>query len=124
MTERFWHHLDVLVAAAEVVIDRPAGSAHPRYPDFIYPLDYGYLQGTTAGDGAGVDVWVGNLAQREVTGVICTVDLTKRDVELKLLLGCTPAEMDIALTLHNRSEGQAGHLISRAAAKHAAAAGD
>jgi len=56
MSERFWRHLDVLVAEAEVVIDRPAGSAHPRYPNFIYPLDYGYVRGTTAVDaGAGVD---------------------------------------------------------------------
>lgn len=42
----FWGSLDTLVSACSIIIDRPCGPAHPRYPDFIYPLDYGYLQGT------------------------------------------------------------------------------
>jgi inorganic pyrophosphatase len=114
MAERFWRRLDALVAAAEIVIDRPAGSAHPRYPDVIYPLEYGYLRGTTAADGDGVDVWVGSLAAQRVTGVVCTVDQLKREVELKLLLGCTPAEMETALAVHNNA-GQSGYLVPRPA---------
>jgi predicted acetyltransferase len=47
----FWQALDKLVSDSEIVIDRPKGSAHPRYPEFIYPLEYGYLKGTTAMDG-------------------------------------------------------------------------
>lgn len=35
----FWASLDALVRRCPLVIDRPRGSAHPRYPDFIYPLD-------------------------------------------------------------------------------------
>jgi len=52
----FWLALDQLVAASEIVIDRPKGSAHPRYRDFIYPADYGYLANTRAMDGGGLDV--------------------------------------------------------------------
>lgn len=123
MSERFWRHLDVLVAEAEVIIDRPAGSTHPRYPDFTYPLDYGYLQGTTAVDVAGVDVWVGSLRHRRITGVVCTVDLTKRDAELKLLLGCTLSEMKKVLAVHNGA-GQAGTLVPRPTPRSAATGGD
>jgi len=43
-------------------IDRPRGTAHPRFPEFIYPLDYGYLEGPQGGDGNAVDVWRGALA--------------------------------------------------------------
>jgi len=43
----FWQTFDRLILESEIVIDRPKSSAHPRYPDFIYPLDYGYLKGTT-----------------------------------------------------------------------------
>ncbi len=93
-------------------IDRPRGTAHPRYPDYIYPLDYGYLEGSTSMDGDGIDVWVGSLAERRVGGVICTVDLVKRDSEIKLLLGCTPEEMRIALRTHQTGP-QAGLLILR-----------
>lgn len=110
--ELFWQHIDRLVAEAEVVIDRPAGTAPPRYPDLIYPLDYGYLQGTSAADGSGIDVWRGSLPGGAVTGVICTVDLTKRDAEIKILLGCTPEEMQTALRTHN-SGSMAGVLIGR-----------
>ncbi len=110
--EHFWSHLDQLVSTSILCIDRPRGSTHPRYPDFVYPFDYGYLQGTQAADGDGIDVWVGSLSDRRVTGVICTVDLVKRDAEIKILLGCTVPEMrDIAHT-HN-GQDQGGVLIER-----------
>ena len=88
----FWAILDQL-AAGDIIIDRQRGSRHPRLPDMIYPLDYGYLAGTTAGDGDGIDVWLGGLPERSVTGIVCTADAHKRDAEIKLLLGCTSEEM-------------------------------
>ncbi|MBO5252398.1 MAG: inorganic pyrophosphatase [Clostridia bacterium] len=39
-------------------MDRPLGSAHPRYPDMIYPVNYGYVPGLIAGDNAEQDVYV------------------------------------------------------------------
>ncbi len=48
----FWHRLDNLIDANKIVIDRPHGTTHPRYPDVVYPLDYGYVTGTAAGTGA------------------------------------------------------------------------
>ena len=112
LPDAFWRALDRLVEDHRVVIDRPRGSAHPRYPSLIYPLDYGFLAGTTAADDGGIDVWMGSLPERRVTGVICTVDGLKADAELKLLLGCTPEEAQIALATHNDGP-QAGLLVSR-----------
>ena len=40
----FWEMLDKLFAKYDIEIDRPKGSAHPKYSDYIYPLDYGYLK--------------------------------------------------------------------------------
>lgn len=111
---RFWAKLDALVEGASVVVDRPKGSIHPQIPTLIYPLDYGFLSGTTSGDGHGVDVWIGSLKGQRVTGVVCTIDLTKRDAEVKILLGCTRAEQRRILSLHNFKAGsQAGVLITR-----------
>jgi inorganic pyrophosphatase len=110
----FWTKVDALVEGASVVVDRPKGSVHPRLPTLIYPLDYGFLSGTSSGDGHGVDVWIGSLKRRRVTGVVCTVDLSKRDAEVKILLNCTRAEQRRILSLHNFGAGsQAGVLISR-----------
>lgn len=108
----FWQMADRLVADYTVVIDRPAGSTHPRFPDFVYPLDYGYLDGTTAADGGGIDVWRGSMPEDGMTGVIVTIDLEKRDTEIKLLIGCTAEEAETAVCAH-QSGAQAALLIQR-----------
>ena len=99
--DQFWSHLDQLVAESHIVIDRPRGSSHPRYPEVVYPLDYGYLEGTTAADGGGIDVWVGSGGLGPVQGIVCTVDLRKRDAEIKLLMGCSDDELRQILALTN-----------------------
>jgi inorganic pyrophosphatase len=112
--DSFWHKLDQLVAEHELVIDRPKGSRHPRYPEMVYPLDYGYLEGTQAADGDGIDVWVGGLLKRAVTAVVCTVDMLKRDAEIKILLGCTSHDMQTILDFYNDdSDWQSAILIER-----------
>jgi inorganic pyrophosphatase len=107
----FWTILDQL-AAGEIVVDRPRGSQHPRMAGMVYPLDYGYLAGTTAGDGDGIDVWLGSLPGREVAGIACTADAHKRDVEIKLLLGCTVEEKDAVQRFLN-SHGLGCLVLSR-----------
>ncbi|ARE41510.1 hypothetical protein RGUI_3369 [Rhodovulum sp. P5] len=112
---RFWPFADAFVAGATVVIDRPKGSGHPRFPQITYPLDYGYLEGTQAIDGGGVDIWRGSLSGGRVTGVIASMDLMKRDGELKLLIACTAEEMEVILAFHNQADFVAGALIERPA---------
>ena len=111
--DAFWAALDQLTASSRLVIDRPRGTAHPRYPDMIYPLDYGYLADTTAMDGGGIDVWAGSDPARGLDAVMVTVDLMKRDSESKLLIGCTEEEKQLVWRLHNASESMNGMLIRR-----------
>jgi inorganic pyrophosphatase len=106
-TGEFWDYLDRLVAGSQVTIDRPCGSHHPVYSELIYPLDYGYLVGTTTVDGGGIDVWAGSLPGRRLDAVVMTVDLHKRDAEIKLLLGCTEAEKQVILDFLNGSSMRA-----------------
>jgi inorganic pyrophosphatase len=101
MKTEFWSRLDELIKSSEIVIDRPKGTPHPKYPDLIFPLDYGYLKGTTGGDGDGIDVWVGSAAHRELTAIGCTVDMKKRDAEIKLIIGCTDKEIANIDKFHN-----------------------
>ena len=91
----FWREIEQLTATNPIVIDRPKGRAHPRYPDYVYPLDYGYLENTTAGDGDGIDVWLGSLYPKMLTGILCTFDTLKRDMEIKILLGCTSRDLQL-----------------------------
>ena len=92
MENLFWSRLDELIESSEIILDRPKGSRHPRYPDLIFPLDYGYLEGTTA--------------------VASKVDMEKRDSEIKLIIGCTDEEITIIEDCHN-SRYQSAIIIKR-----------
>ena len=108
----FWNALDELVNKSEIIIDRPKGTSHPKYPDFIYRVDYGYLKDTSSMDGAGIDVWVGSNG-KNVDAIMCTVDLMKKDSEIKILIGCTEEEKEIVYKTHNDTQFMKGILIRR-----------
>ena len=91
----FWQTMSDLATNNKIILDRPKGAVHPRYPELIYPLDYGYLENTTAGDGDGIDVWVGSRNDQTLTGILCTFDTLKRDAEIKLLVGCTIEDVQV-----------------------------
>ncbi|MDR3085665.1 MAG: inorganic pyrophosphatase [Christensenellaceae bacterium] len=109
----FWLALDRLIEQNKPVIDRPKGSAHPRYPGMIYPLDYGYLRGTSAQDGGGIDCFLGSQAEAALAGILVTVDLLKRESEIKLLLGCTCEEMALAQAFLSDSCQMKALLVER-----------
>jgi inorganic pyrophosphatase len=96
-----------------VVIDRPKGSYHPRFPEIIYHVDYGYLENTTSMDGNGIDVWRGTAPSGKVDAIVCTVDLRKKDSEIKILMGCTQEEKQLILEFCNFGEHMKGMLIER-----------
>lgn len=91
----FWLELDKIIQTSNIIIDRPKGSAHPRFPQIIYPLDYGYLDNTNSMDGSGIDIWVGTAETKTADSLLCTIDNFKRDSEIKILYGCLDSEKDI-----------------------------
>ena len=113
MNNEFWRMLEGLVNSSEIIIDRPKGSAHPRFPQLIYPVDYGYLKGSSSMDGEGIDVWLGSDERRQIDAIVCTVDKMKRDSEIKILVGCTEEEKRLIYETHNNSEYMKGLLIRR-----------
>lgn len=91
----FWEKLKTILNESEMVIDRPKGSTHPKYPKIVFPLDYGYLKNTSGGDGNEIDVWLGSLENKVLNAIACTVDILKRDTEIKLIVGCSDHEIEI-----------------------------
>ena len=63
-------------------------------------------------DGGGIDVWKGTNGDY-IDAIICTVDLLKRDSEIKILIGCREDEKQFILETHNNSEYMKGLLIRR-----------
>lgn len=108
----FGEAIDRLIECSEIVIDRPKGSVHPKYPTFIYRVNYGYLKNTSSMDGSGIDVWVGSNGKK-VDAIMCIVDLMKKDSEIKILIGCTEEEKTLVYETHNKTEFMKGILIRR-----------
>ena len=52
-TKDFWQGIEQLIASTKIFIDRPRDSVHPRFEDFVFSVDYGYLKGTASMDGGG-----------------------------------------------------------------------
>lgn len=111
--KEFWDMLEELVSNSEIVIDRPKGTVHPKYPDFVYRVDYGYLKNTSSMDGDGIDVWVGSESDKQIDAIMCTVDVMKKDSEIKILIGCTEEEKAIVYETHNETQYMKGILIRR-----------
>lgn len=108
----FWSALEKLVSESKIIIDRPKGSFHPKYPTLCYPVDYGYLENTSSMDGDGIDVWKGT-AGESIDAIICTVDLMKKDSEIKILIGCSEDEKQLILEIHNESALMKGLIVRR-----------
>ena len=68
-----------------VTIDRPLGSAHPQYPELVYPVNYGYVKDVMAADGEEQDAYVlgVDIPVAEFTGKVVAVIHRLNDVEDK-----------------------------------------
>ncbi len=107
MSADFWDYLQQMVETSQIVIDRAKGSNHPRFAGRAYPVDYGYLKGTTSIDLGGVDIWKGSLDLHQVVGALLTVDLLKRDTELKIIIDCDVDEIQSILNFVNSDKMRA-----------------
>jgi len=87
-----WEQWENLIRIKGITIDRPINKPHPAHPDIIYPIDYGYVNGTDSVDGSGVDVFVGS-ADNGLVAAIFTNDYRQGDVECKLIYNCIPKEI-------------------------------
>ena len=109
----FWMILDKLIEENDIQIDRPKGSPHPKHANIIYPLDYGYIKNTVSSDSAGIDVWLGSLGTKKACAIISSVDLWKRDSEIKVLISCSYEEIELIYKHHNSTSGMKGLLSIR-----------
>ena len=69
-------------------IDRPLGSKHPRHPDLYYPVNYGFVPGIIAGDGAEQDVYILGVDEplKEFSGTVTAVYHRLNDNEDKWIV--------------------------------------
>lgn len=68
-----------------VTVDRPLGSVHPKHPDIIYPINYGFIAGIMAPDGEEQDAYLLGISVpvKTFTGKVIAVIHRFDDVEEK-----------------------------------------
>ncbi len=96
-------------------IDRPLGSSHPRHPQMIYPINYGYVDGVMGGDGAEQDVYVFGAHEpiKTFTGKVIAVYHRLNDCEDKWIVsinGAAPSREDILQTIEFQEQYFTGEL--------------
>ncbi len=66
-------------------IDRPLGTRHPKHPDIVYPVNYGYIPGIIGGDGEEQDVYILGVAEPldTFTGELIAIIHRRNDAEDK-----------------------------------------
>lgn len=79
---------DIIGTTVSGFIDRPLGSYHPRHPEMIYPINYGYVKDVIAGDGEEQDVYVFGTQQpiEEYIGIVIAVYHRLNDREDKWIV--------------------------------------
>lgn len=109
----YWESLVTLIKENGIRIDRKKGTAHPRFPDFVSPVDYGYVNKSRSMDNNAIDIFIGSEAQKEVNGIICTFDSLKNDSEIKILYSCSDTEIEAILNFYNMSKFMKAVLLKR-----------
>lgn len=109
----FWQKLDTLLLSSSCTIDRPKGSAHYKFTNLIYPVDYGFLSDTFGSDQKPIDVFKGSIATNNVDAIAITTDILKKDCIVKLLVGCTEEETMRILEFLDQTEFQKAILVRR-----------
>jgi len=111
--ELFWEYLEKLVEESEIIIDRPKGAKHPKYPNMVYVVDYGYVKETKSMDNGGIDIFAGTDSNKKIDSIICVIDMVKRDSEIKILMGCTSEEKNKINEFLNNSKYMKALMINR-----------
>ena len=72
----------------KVIVDRPMGSIHPEFPDIVYEVNYGYVDGILAADGEEQDAYILGIDEpiEEFEGTLIAIIHRINDVENKWVI--------------------------------------
>ncbi len=72
----------------KIIIDRPLGSIHPKFPNIQYEVNYGYVPQTLSGDGEEFDAYIlgVNSPLESFEGVCIAIIKRKDEADDKLIV--------------------------------------
>ena len=109
----FWQKVDNLYLSSGFKQTRKKGDVHPVFKNLIYPTDYGHVKDTKSISGEGVSVYAGTLSRSKITALVIAADILARELDVKVLVGCTDEEVEAVLRFLNQTDYQKTVLIRR-----------
>ncbi len=109
----FWQKLDTLYLANDLVLDKPKGTVHKRFSNLVYPVDYGFFREVVDTDEEHIRVFKGSEKTSSVDAIVVCVDILKKDIEVKLLVGCNQEEELNILAFLNQTDFQKAVILRR-----------
>ena len=101
-----------------IIMDRPVGTRHPKHPEIMYPINYGYIDGKLSADGEGIDVYLLGIHEplASYRARIIAVIRREDDIEDKLVaapIGMDFSEAEIAEAVHFQEQFYRSHVEKR-----------
>ncbi|NLC96682.1 MAG: Inorganic pyrophosphatase [Erysipelotrichaceae bacterium] len=110
----FWQKMDTLFLSTELKVTRQKGERHPIYNNLIYPVDYCHLEGTSGNSESGlICVYKGSIDTNRIDAVVVSVDILKKDMDTKLISGCSEIEEAAVLRFLNQTDFQKTIIVRR-----------
>ncbi len=109
----FWQKVDTLFLSSEINLNRKKGDVHPVFKNLIYPTDYGHVTDTKSVTSEGVSVYAGSGDRNKITALVVAADILAKELDVKMLIGCTDQEVEDVLRFLNQTDLQKTVLIRR-----------
>jgi inorganic pyrophosphatase len=107
----FWQKIDTLYLSSDLTINQPKGSTHHVYTNLVYPVDYGYLSDSNSDEK--ISIYKGSQASGSVDAVVVCADILKKDIDVKLLVGCSEKEQLKILEFLDQTDFQKAVIMRR-----------
>ncbi len=109
----FWQKVDSLYLSGSRKLIKKKGEQHDTYKNLVYPLDYARIEDMKSVSGHGVAIYLGSENRNKVSGLIVAADILEKELDVKVLAGCTDEEIEDVLRYLNQTEFQKTVLIKR-----------
>jgi inorganic pyrophosphatase len=109
----FWQKVDSLYLSGSRRLIKKKGEQHDTYKNLVYPLDYARIEDMKSVSDHGVAVYLGSDNRNKVSGLIVAADILEKELDVKVLAGCTDEEIEDVLRYLNQTEFQKTILIKR-----------
>ncbi len=109
----FWQKVDSLYLSGTRKIIKKKGEVHDTFKNLVYPLDYARIEDMKSVSGHGVAVYLGSENRNKVSALVVAADILEKELDVKVLAGCTEEEIEEVLRYLNQTEFQKTVLIKR-----------